>query len=217
MSVPPGPPPPKPPRPPPPPQPYSSSPSGRGPAAEGRTNWWAIVALVFGVLGGILISVVCGIVGLKKADHYGSGRTTAVIGLVLAGVWTLVLIIGVGVYLALDRGGVDVAEVGVGECVAEVPDSSRVSTLHTVDCAEPHRGEVVAVIALPDGDHPGRPVLEDQLRQCGPALTDYAPAAAQDRTVELFVLAPSEESWDRGHRAVTCIAITDGPRTGSLR
>ncbi|MGV0838432.1 septum formation family protein [Mycolicibacterium thermoresistibile] len=127
------------------------------------------------------------------------------------------LVIGAVLYLQSDRSGVDIADVEVGQCVAEVPDSSRVTSLPIVDCTEQHRGEVFAVIPIPDGDYPTEPAIEEQQRQCRPALDAYAPPAAPDRPVEVFVLAPSEQSWSAGHRTVTCIAITDTHRTDTMR
>ena len=142
-------------------------------------------------------------------------------GWVVAAVLLLVvltaLVIGLVVYLQDDHGGVRVADVEVGQCVAEVPDSSRVTTLPVVECAERHRGEVFAVIPMPDGGYPVATVLEEFQQKCRPALDDYAPPAAPDRPVEVFVLAPSEQSWDDGHRTVTCIAITDTHRTDTMR
>lgn len=129
----------------------------------------------------------------------------------------LALVIGIVSYLQSGRGGVDIADVEVGQCVAEVPDSSRVTALPIVDCAEQHRGEVFAVLPIPDDGYPPAPVLEEHQRQCRPALDDYAAPAAPDRPVEVFVLAPSEQSWQRGHRTVTCIAITDTHRTDTMR
>ncbi len=126
------------------------------------------------------------------------------------------LALGAAAYLQSGRGGVDVADVEAGPCVAEDPDSSRVTTLAVVDCTEQHRGEVFAVIPIPDGAYPPASVLEEHQRRCRPALDGYA-TPAPDRPVEVFVLAPSEESWERGHRTVTCIAITDNYRTDTMR
>ena len=72
---------------PPPPGPYA-------PQAPG-TNWWAIISLMFGILGGVLISVVCGIIGLRRAKAGQGGRGMAIAGLVLSALWVLVFLVGV--------------------------------------------------------------------------------------------------------------------------
>jgi len=68
-----------------PPMPYQAPPPGYPAPPPAQTNWWAIVALIFGLLGGVLISVICGIVGLNKAKQGQGGRGLAIAGLVLSG------------------------------------------------------------------------------------------------------------------------------------
>jgi Domain of unknown function (DUF4190) len=76
--------------------PYQAPPPGYyAPPPPAQTNWWAIVSLIFGVLGGVLISVVCGIVGLNRAKQGQGGRGLAIAGLVLSGLWVLLLIAGI--------------------------------------------------------------------------------------------------------------------------
>ena len=200
------------------PQPYSAAPPPYPyPPPPPATNWWAIVSLVFGILGGVLISVVCGIVALNKtkSGFYG-GRGMAIAGLVLSGVWVLIFVAAIGFYFIMGRGSVNAADVKVGDCLAEIPDSSRVSSLHVVPCEQPHNGEVFTVLTMSDGDFPGQAAIEEYQGRCEPELAVYSPAAAVDPAVGLFVLYPTEESWADGDRAVTCIATSESDRTGSL-
>ncbi len=218
--------------PPPPPLPYSD-PYGQAypPPRPPGTNWWAIVSLIFGVLGGVLVSVICGFVGLKKAKQGQGGRGMAIAGLVLSGLWVLV---GIAVVVLLvvnkdeisnsefadifDPNSVNAADVGLGDCLSEIPsDASLVASVKTVACTEPHKGEVYHVVTVPDGDFPGETAIIDYQDQCQPALEEFSPAAMADPEVGMFVLYPTADSWKRGDRAVTCIAITDVPRTGSLQ
>ena len=76
------------PPPPPPPLPYQGFRREPYYAPAPRTNWWAIVSLIFGVIGGVLIGLICGIVGLKKSKEYQSGRGLAIAALVLSVLWT---------------------------------------------------------------------------------------------------------------------------------
>src|SRR5258708_39828642 len=87
--------PPHPPFPPPPPMPYPAPPPAYYAPPPAQTNWWAIVSLIFGILGGVLISVICGIVGLNKAKQGPGGRGLAIAGLVLSGIWVLGLAAGI--------------------------------------------------------------------------------------------------------------------------
>mgnify|MGYP001107648469 CR=1 FL=1 len=135
---------------------------------------------------------------------------------VLAG--AVLAVLGASALLAwwlAGRDEVPVTEVAVGDCVRDVPDRDRVAALAPVACTEPHRGEVFAVLTL---DGPAeRPAPEEFDRRCRPVLAQYAPAAAADPAVELFVLYPAERAWRAGEHTVTCIATTPHDRTGSLR
>lgn len=204
--------------PPPPPMPYPAPPPGYyGPPPQKPTNWWAIVSLVFGILGGVLISVVCGIVGLNRAKKGQGGRGMAIAGLVLSALWVLGLVLGLILYLSFDKGTVTATEVKVGDCLKEIPGSARVLTVDTVACDQLHAGEVYAVLLMPDGDFPGQDAIEDYQAKCQPELASYSPDAMTDDSVQLYVLYPTQETWDQGDRAVTCIATLNPPRTGSIK
>jgi len=217
-------PPPPPNYPPPPPYPpqtsavsYPPPPPGYRPAPQKTTNWWAIVSLVFGILGGVLISVVCGIVGLNKAKQGQGGRGLAIAGLVLSGLWVALIVIGILFFVVFGKGTVTATNVAIGDCLEEIPDTTRVETVQTIGCEEPHAGEVFAELQMPDGDYPGQPTIDEYADQCSPALENYSPGAMADDSIQMYVLYPTPETWDQGDRAVTCIATLDPPRTGSIK
>ena len=200
-----------------PPPPYYPPPQGPyAPQAQG-TNWWAVISLIFGVLGGVLISVVCGIVGLNRAKKGQGGRGMAIAGLVLSGLWVLGIVALVAFLLIFDKGTVSATDVKAGDCLKELPASGLVITVDTAPCGEPHTGEIFSVMTMPEGDFPGQFAIEEYQNKCGPELAKYSPEAADDPEVGLFVLYPSEDSWGQGDRSVTCIATTDTPRTRTLK
>jgi hypothetical protein len=205
------------PYPPPPPMPYGAPPPGYPAPPPAQTNWWAIVSLIFGVLGGVLISVVCGIVGLNKAKQGQGGRGLAIAGLVLSGLWVLLLVAGIAFYFAIGKGTVTATDVKVGDCLKEIPSSTRVLTVDTIGCDQSHAGEVFAVLMMPEGDYPGQSAIEEYQNKCEPELSSYAPDAITDDSVQLYVLYPTAETWEQGDRAVTCVATLDPPRTGTLK
>ncbi|WP_233213339.1 septum formation family protein [Mycobacterium hubeiense] len=139
----------------------------------------------------------------------------AVMVAVLAGVAVTALGAAAVLHL-LARGSVDATKVSTGDCLAEIPDDTTVTRVDVVDCSEPHKGEVFAVLTMPDGDFPGHHAITRYQNRCEPQLSLQLPAAAADPTIGLFVLYPTEDSWDRGDRAVTCIATTIDARTGTL-
>ncbi len=119
-------------------------------------------------------------------------------------------------YLARDRGATEASQVRSGDCLADIPDSSRVLYVKAVSCDQPHKGEVFAVLPLPDGDFPGEAAVVKYTDKCAPALTEYAPNATEGSDIQLFVLYPTADSWQRGDRTVTCIATSENPRTGKI-
>jgi hypothetical protein len=143
-------------------------------------------------------------------------RWGLIIGLVV-GVFALLAIAAVVFIVFIGKGTVTATDVKVGDCLKEIPGSTRVLTVDTVECDQPHAGEVFAVLLMPEGDYPGQPAIEEYQNKCEPELASYAPDAITDDSVQLYVLYPTAETWVQGDRAVTCVATLDPPRTGSLK
>ena len=143
-------------------------------------------------------------------------RLWVVVAVVVAVLAVLVAGAAVALYYVTERDSTGASEVKVGDCLAEVPDSSRVLYVETVACDQPHKGEVFSVMQMPDGDFPGEGAVLEFTDRCGPALRQYAPAAADDATIRTLVLYPTTDSWQRGDRTVTCIATSENSRTGKV-
>jgi Septum formation len=140
-----------------------------------------------------------------------------IIGLA-AGAFLLLAVLAVVVFVVIvGRGTVSATDVEVGDCLSEIPNSTRVLTVRTVECDESHAGEVYAVLTMPDGEYPGDGVIEAYQNKCEPALAAYSPGAMTDDSIQMYVLYPTAETWEQGDRAVTCVATLDPPRTGSLK
>ena len=73
-----------------------------------------IISLIFGVIGGVLISVVCGIVGLNRAKQGQGGRGMAIAGLVLSALWAVGIVVAVAALLIFGKDTVSATEVKVG-------------------------------------------------------------------------------------------------------
>lgn len=103
----------------------------------------------------------------------------------------------------------------IGDCLGE--RSATKPEIPLLDCAELHVGEVFAQFMVPDGRFPGTATIQEYRDRCEPELQTYAPATADDPSITVTSSYPDGVSWRAGHRAVTCIATLDPPRTGSLR
>jgi len=202
--------------------PYQQAPYGdpyaQPSGAPKKTSPWAIAALILGIIGAVLFSIICGIVALNKTKNgHEGGRGLAIAGLVLSGLW-LVGVAAVGLALVFfAKDNVIATDLKVGDCITEVPTSSRVLTLPTVECAQPHGGEVYAVLTMPDGGYPGASAIDEWQNKCPDELQSFSPEAMADDSVGVFVLYPTQETWNQGDRAVTCIATLEPKRAGSIK
>jgi hypothetical protein len=198
--------------------PYQAPPPGYYPPSPApKTNWWAVVSLITGAIGMVLLSVVFGFVALNRAKHGQGGRGLAIAGLVLSGLWVLGGAALAVILLTVGKGTVSATDVKVGDCLKEIPGNSKVFTVDTIGCDKTHAGEVFAVLMMPEGDFPGQSAINVYQNKCEPALASYAPSAITDDSVQLYVLYPTKETWKQGDRAVTCVATLDPPRRGSLK
>jgi hypothetical protein len=202
---------------------------GRPAPGSGGTSGFAIASLIFGILGGVLFSVIFGIVALVQIRKRGqTGRGLAITGLVLSGCWVL-LIIGGAVFAILSDSGtsgssnnsagggtVAVTTLKPGNCINGIQGSGAIEDLPVVECALPHEGEVYAVFNLPAGPWPGDATVQKQAEtRCKAEFKTYAPKAAD--SAEVLYLHPLQQSWSRD-RGVTCVATDErGTTTGSVR
>ncbi|MGP3690264.1 DUF4190 domain-containing protein [Streptomyces sp. IBSNAI002] len=129
-----------------------------------------------------------------------------------------------------EQGSSEVKDLRTGDCfntandLAEFQDGASVDAPFTVTvlpCDRPHEGETYAVFALDDGPYPGKEAVaaNTEERCSGTVLTDYVgPSATLPDNLELFVYFPSEETWGRGDREVTCfLGDASGASSGSVR
>ena len=201
------------------------------------TNGFAIASLIFGILGGVLFSVIFGIVALtqiRKRNQTGKGL--AVAGLVLSVVWMLVCGAGVVVAIVTDsgNGGSPSAlpslsapkssdDLKAGDCVNGVLsinlDEKLWSNPPAVACATPHEAEVIEVIALHGQHVPGRNRGEEAVRGRLLRRARRVRAAGEDfKDLEVYYLYPTSSSWATGDRDIICLAVSEKTKlTGSLK
>ena len=229
MSYTPGPvPPPQPPQPPggwyPPPYqpsyqaPYQAPPYAQQPPPARTTSGFAVASLVFGILGGVLFSVIFGIIALGRTKAGGQrGRGMAIAGLALSGVWVAIFAVAIVLAVLSPTNTVSARNVKVGDCFADIPSGNRVSWVNTISCDRPHVAEVAAVLTMPDGSFPDDSVFSDYKQKCRDSLGSYSSTAMQDANVDLAVMPPSQDSWKQGDRDMVCIATFNSKRTGSIK
>ncbi|GAA1642420.1 DUF4190 domain-containing protein [Catellatospora bangladeshensis] len=215
--------------------PYHTPPAGYGvpfqqPPGAGGTNGFAIASLVLGILGGILLSVIFGIVALSQIKKRNqTGRGMAIAGLVISGLWLAGICTAVGLAIAFDDtpssgsptttgDDTSVHSLQIGDCLNALEDDEEIESLPVVACSAPHDGEVYAEFRLTGSTYPGLDAIQKEAEErCGTLLESYAPEAADDASVDTYFLYPTDESWRlKSDRLVTCVASFDPPRTGSI-
>lgn len=150
-------------------------------------------------------------------------RTGIIALLILLG---LVIVIVGGLYLFRDRITGDVNSLQVGDCIDEPSSSTSVTEVQHQPCADPHDGEVFALITYP-GDssaaYPGASAFDDAVTaQCLPAVATYTGRSLTEVDAAGLSYAyfyPTTSSWSSGDRGVTCyMAKADGTKmVGSVR
>lgn len=113
-------------------------------------------------------------------------------------------------------GTVSATEIKLGDCM-NPPDAETVTDVPAVPCAQPHQGEVFALVDVPDGPFPGNNEVGD-LADCGGRLSAYSARAANDEHMQLTLITPSADTWKTGDRQVVCIVEPEtGLTSGSVK
>jgi hypothetical protein len=211
-------------------------------APRQETNVPAILSLIFGVLGAVLISVIFGLVALSQIAKRGErGRGLAIAGLSISAAWVAVIVAAAAIIsfitvdtradnppASLPTATADVQTertsgpgrrpsvfLQLGDCLSYVDELSDPEDLTVELCSQQHGGEVYDIWSLPSGAFPGDAKVEKQAREhCEKALKRYAIGKFAD--AKPFYIFPSRESWSQGRRVV-CIAVPSGKQwTGSM-
>ncbi|MFD9411215.1 septum formation family protein [Streptomyces sp. NPDC059989] len=200
-------------------------------------NGFALASLLVGLLCLPPLGIVFGIVALVQiANKRQWGKALAIVGLAVSVAMTGVLVLTAGAVATalgerLDRIGetieaegelTDMEDLRKGDCF-NVPGGDMMDNrplIYTIDCAQPHHGEVTH--SAPVGLE-GAPGSEEADRNTEDACWKAQDAYAMDTwalpdTADMFYFGPSRETWRQGDRRLLCvIATTDEEQRGSLR
>jgi len=216
--------------------PPSTWPPSSPPQTPNGTDGVSVAALVLGILGIVVAAVPLGVIGLiRTKGGVRKGRGMAIAGLVLSGVWIVLIMIVTAAALLLasdvtvttapspgfsvSPGQVSFDKIRTGDCIDPAPPESVVSeTLPVVACTRPHDEEVLATRDLGDGDWPGDKVIDDRsYKVCAPQFEAFVGIPVDQSRFDLFWYSPDRESWQAGDHLVVCV-VSDprGKTTGTL-
>jgi hypothetical protein len=216
--------------------------------AKPPLNRNATVALILSIVGLGLFAVIAAIVALVQIsrDPWQRGKRRAVAALIITALWmvgslTFVLAAGMSeVHAEMERqnaaaaaaagdsaapveptagaatntGGLNVQQF---DCIEAIPDGF-IRSIKAVPCAKPHRAQVYATFALPDGAYPGDAqivrTVASRCEELSEKLT-LSPGLNRD-TLSLGYLHPTGPSWKAGARTAACLIGTADTTTAPL-
>jgi Septum formation len=112
----------------------------------------------------------------------------------------------------------DVFTIAVGDCLNDGSVEGEVSTVKTIDCAQPHDSEAYASVLMADGEFPGDQAVQDQATaDCTTQFSTFVGLAYQESIYNFSYYYPTAASWAQGDREILCLIIDEaGKTTGSL-
>jgi Domain of unknown function (DUF4190)/Septum formation len=197
------------------------------------TNGMAIASLIFGIIGGVILSVIFGLVALSQIRRRPqNGRGLAIAGLVLSGVWIViaVLIIAIGAATKspsnsgnsgtspgtasgpTTTGQVSIFSLKVGQCFQN-PTASQaalgVTDVPVVACTTAHNAQVFAQFDATNAtSYPGTAALVKEAQQgCQARVGANLDRTKITNSMSLRFLYPLPGAWGNGRRLISCLVV----------
>jgi Domain of unknown function (DUF4190)/Septum formation len=203
-------------------------PGGQQAAPKDGTNGFAIASFILGLLGVVILSVVFGIAALvriRKRPQRGKGL--AITGLVLSGVWILVVGAVIVAALAQQSPGQPHRSASTGQITAK--GTTSIWSLHAGDCFQnpsadqallgvtsvtvgpcttPHNAQIFAQFSATGASFPGNSALDRQATAgCQAQIAGHLDKSKLTGAMSLHFLLPQQQSWADGHRTISCFVV----------
>jgi hypothetical protein len=172
---------------------------------------FAIASFVLSVIACVPLGLILGIVALVK-DRELRGRGLAIAGIAVSLAWLVVVPVATWLFVFGDGYTQSDGRWSVGDCIPEVSKYIGRSSEAPVDCAQSHAGEVVALLDLGEYDKVSD---DEEQRRCQVKLAEYA--APEHRGASIYLWQPSTPEMKGDNYSVICVAVSDPPRTGSIK
>lgn len=196
----------------------ASAPTPRRP-----TDGVAVATLVSGIIGVIPVTLVLGPLALIRIGRSGArGRALAIIGLVLAGLWTVAAALVAAAIITRPPPPKPVTlphvfSLRAGQCLNS--GANGISGLQVLSCSQAHDAEVFATFQVAGSHYPGAAPLQQQAREgCASRLSGYLNPQLSAASLAQSFVYPDAGAWSAGERTVVCtVRSTSGPLVGSVR
>jgi Domain of unknown function (DUF4190)/Septum formation len=195
---------------------------GTPPPGSGKTSGWAIAALIFGILGGVLLSVIFAFIALSRIKRLGQrGRGMAIASLVLSGLWIIVIVLAIigantnkptrsaSTGQITHSGKINVFSLQVGDCFDNPVNAQSVNDVTAIPCNQPHNAQIFAKFKLTGSDfsYPGTAQVTKLATNGCNSRTGSVDKSMTTSAMGIRLLFPQESSWITGQRTVSCMIV----------
>jgi hypothetical protein len=197
-------------------------------ASAPGTNGFAIAAFILGLVGGVLFSVIFGILALRKIrERPQRGKGLAIAGLCLSGLWLVGVAAGFALVSAstaqrsaatgqITRSGhLGVFSLRAGDCFNNPTGSQPASVLKQVTalpCTSAHNAQVMALLPVAGSAYPGAAAFRAQaLQGCRASIAASADHSKLTATMQLLWIYPEPQAWADGQRTISCLVVDSSP------
>ena len=187
-----------------------------------KTSGWAIASFILGLLGAVLLSVIFAFIALSRIKRLGQrGRGFAIAGLVLSGIWVLlvILIVVVANLNGASRssstgkithsGNLSVFSLAVGDCFNSPADTQDVASVTAEPCNQPHSAQIYAKFNLAGSNfsYPGTAAVTRLAASGCTARTGNIDRSKATNAMTVRFLFPDQNAWLGGRRTVACMIV----------
>lgn len=205
------------------------------PRVANTTSGWAVASLVLGIVGGAVLAAIFGFVALGKIRDTGQkGRSMAIAGIILSGVWVVVAVVAVAAHHGATgvptaqvstnpgnggpapgqlpaSGSVSVHALVVGQCFDWSQSTQPVVSVTLIPCGQAHNAQVFAVWDLSGSTYPAN-VLQVAAQGCAERKASLSASAS---SLEVTQFSPGAAGWADGDRVVYCFILSPTPNLNS--
>jgi Domain of unknown function (DUF4190)/Septum formation len=207
------------------PAPYPGGYDTGMPPRNNSTNGFAIVSLVLGIIGGAVLSAIFGFLALAKIKRTGQrGRGMAIAGIVLSGVWVVVLVIVIisaqgqatrGSNGQINKAGnLSVFSLAVGDCFMNPSSQQDIASVTAIPCTQPHDAQVFAKFNASGSSYPSN---FTQLASSGcSAQENRLNQSLVTSSMTIRFIFPNQAAWEAGTHTVNCLVVSPTNISSSL-
>ncbi|GAA2155617.1 DUF4190 domain-containing protein [Actinomadura napierensis] len=187
--------------------------------APRRTNRFAIVALVTGLLGLVVLAIGFAIAAFVQTGRRGEkGRGLAIGGLAASAAWIIALTTvavlvtnrhsdhsGTAAAPDVRNGKPRVTAMQVGDCFNALEEDINRVYVRPAPCVGAHEGEIGAVVTMPGSAYRGDAALVAEATELCGQQTRYLMKNRFARDLEMHIDRPRRDAWEHGEHLATCV------------